>query len=260
MDQQPVSRHQENGAEQDHAATFQMSSKSGPGRSFPPPAFQLSANAPIQASKDKGKRERETEPENAAKEAPVQRVLNAQTPIGSRIVIDGNAKGDQGDVGTIVRLSRNRANCFAVRFDNEPLVLYRVYYNEATVYNDRAPVQEEDEPDNGILNGGDYCTRMNIAAFWQYWDPQQRDNNIHEPAVARYMANLRSGIDRDAPFMDSANVGTNGLIIRTSDGRHRITAARRLGRNTIQVIQPSAQFLQMLEIAGVNKTDIFPDL
>lgn len=64
---------------------------------------------------------------------PVQRIVNENVAMNSKIIIDSKLAPDYGDTGTIKRLSRVEEKCMAVEFDNEPGVLYRVYFHEMSV-------------------------------------------------------------------------------------------------------------------------------
>lgn len=66
---------------------------------------------------------------------PLQRVVDENVPMNSRIRIDSKAAPDYGDTGTIIRPSRVKPHCMAVEFDKEPGVLYRVYLHEMSVMN-----------------------------------------------------------------------------------------------------------------------------
>lgn len=111
---------------------------------------QLSSFTPeIQCQTVQKKRKREEEDESSEfsqltqfKKLPLQ--LHAEiaqfeiadqkeAPPGTRIMVVNHEASDTGDIGTVVRLSRNRAKCMAVEFDNEPQVMYRVYFREIDV-------------------------------------------------------------------------------------------------------------------------------
>jgi len=126
--------------------------------------------------------------------------------------------------------------------------------------------KEETFKGPGILNGGSGTTRLNLDAFWDIWQSSQRDSNIHELAVETYIAAFSKNTDAPAPFFETSYLledyeSPDGLTfcIRTGDGRHRITAAHRLGMTHIYVVAPSVEIQSMAEIVGL-KEPLFPDL
>jgi hypothetical protein len=105
---------------------------------------------------------------------------------------------------------------------------------------------------------------INIIGLWNNWDANQGDQNIHRPAVERYIhimrtihyaesAAVRAMSERQvAPiiFASYAMDASNNILIRTSDGRHRITAAHELGLASIMAIGgPMTQFYK--DIFGI---------
>jgi len=194
-------------------------------------------------------------------EPPIQMVVDDTTPLNTKIIIDDESAPDHGDTGTIIRPSNHRQNCFAVEFDNEPGVLYRVYHHEMSPVGSQssasANVPQHQGP--GIINGGGGTTRMSLDAFWDIWQSSQRDNNIREDSVAYHRDLFQRGGDADPPFFEYADIGPDGFYIRTGDGRHRLTAAKRNGLSHVYVTTPTNEVLQMAEIMGLKNT-LFPDL
>lgn len=84
---------------------------------------------------------------------------------------------------------------------------------------------------------------VNVQGLWDNWDPNQRDNNIHRPAVERYIHIMRTMTYAGSPAVQAMMLRqvdpifflalNENMTIRTSDGRHRITAAHELGLPTI---------------------------
>ena len=113
-----------------------------------------------------------------------------------------------------------------------------------------------DEPyESDILTGGGLTVRVRLARLMELWDPQQRDQNVHAPAVAEYVALMESENGHvEAPFFDSINLNEDGdgVIIRTSEGRHRIHAANQLNFEYIHILRPSDQALELLEVMGID--------
>lgn len=112
----------------------------------------------------------------------------------------------------------------------------------------------------GVIKGGAGTTKMNVKAFWDVWQPSQRDTNIRASSVEYHVALFKGGGDADPPFFERSYLSnTMDFTIRTSDGRHRITAAKLLGIEYIYVLTPNDTILNMADIVGL-KTAIFPDL
>lgn len=111
--------------------------------------------------------------------------------------------------------------------------------------------------ENDMLKGGPATVAVSVDTFYDLWSSAQRDNNIHEPAVQAYMELIDQEAGIDAPFVDSIDFGEDGISIRTSEGRHRITAAKRKGLAVIHILRPGELAIQYTEIAGV-KDALFP--
>ena len=113
----------------------------------------------------------------------------------------------------------------------------------------------DDPYDSDILTGGDLTVRVSLARLLELWDPQQRDQNVHAPAVEEYAGLLGAENGHvEAPFLDSINLNEDGdgVIIRTSEGRHRIHAANQLHFAYIYILRPSDQALALLEAMGID--------
>ena len=124
----------------------------------------------VQCSTVQKKRKREEEDESSElsqltqfKEHPLQ--LYAETaqlaitdpkeaPPGTRIMVVNHEASDTGDIGTVARLSRNRDKCMVVEFDNEPHVMYRVYFREIDVIStsDQAPSSGAKKSEEKLLH------------------------------------------------------------------------------------------------------------
>jgi len=101
---------------------------------------------------------------------------------------------------------------------------------------------------------------IDVAGLWNVWDPNQRDHNIHRPAVERYIHIMRTmnyaGSAAVRAMMQAQInpiffVGINeDMTVRTSDGRHRITAAHELGLPTILALDVPLTH-QIKEIFGI---------
>ena len=79
-------------------------------------------------------------------------------------------------------------------------------------------------------------TTINVQGLWARWQPSQRDNNIHRPAVANYRRMIQMGQPLPAITIENIIEVDEELCIRTADGRHRITAAHEEGVQTIEVL------------------------
>lgn len=101
---------------------------------------------------------------------------------------------------------------------------------------------------------------INVPGLWEHWDPNQRDHNIYRPAVERYIQIMRTMTYARSPavrLMMQNQVEpiifampNEEMKIRTSDGRHRITAAHELGLATITALDtPMAQMIK--DIYGI---------
>ncbi len=79
---------------------------------------------------------------------------------------------------------------------------------------------------------------VNVAKLYEKWQRSQRDHNIHRPAVEDYKKAMTEGrpikpISFETLVFDDAS---GDMFVRTLDGRHRLTAAYELGRQTIEVL------------------------
>lgn len=115
------------------------------------------------------------------------------------------------------------------------------------------------EYDNDMIKGGPETVKMNLEKFWQFWQAQQRDKNLYEPAIKEYEELIENEGGIDAPFCDSIDIGSDGLEIRTSEGRHRLHAAHNKKLLYINILKPSESALQMVELGGLAG-ELFPDL
>ena len=80
-------------------------------------------------------------------------------------------------------------------------------------------------------------TTINVATLWQNWQPSQRDLNIHRPTVEKYKADIRNGVPIPPIRISDIFAEESGqAVIRTADGRHRLTAAYESHLPTISVV------------------------
>jgi hypothetical protein len=114
--------------------------------------------------------------------------------------------------------------------------------------------------ENDMLRGGPSTVKVNLNKLWELWQAVQRDTNIHRPAVEEYKEIIRRGGHIDAPFFDSIDLSeVSGVEIRTSEGRHRLHAAKEGGLATIYVLRPSDMAMELVEIMDL-KAALFPGL
>ena len=85
---------------------------------------------------------------------------------------------------------------------------------------------------------------IDVQGLWNNWQTSQRDNNIREGAVQEYIRKMSqarfspptAGDGVEPIFFEKIVFVGGAMKIRTADGRHRITAAHRLGLRTILAI------------------------
>jgi hypothetical protein len=116
-----------------------------------------------------------------------------------------------------------------------------------------------DKPyENDMLRGGPATVKINLNKLWELWQSSQRDANIHQPAVAEYVNLMSTGGYIDAPFLESITISEDmSLEIRSSDGRHRFHAAKKLGYATVYILKPAEASMGAVEAMGV-KDELFP--
>lgn len=78
---------------------------------------------------------------------------------------------------------------------------------------------------------------LNVLRLWENWQRSQRDNNIHEPAVEKYIGKINEGEPLPAITIESLVDEEGTIRIRTADGRHRLTAAYRRNVSTIDAME-----------------------
>ena len=75
---------------------------------------------------------------------------------------------------------------------------------------------------------------LNVHGLWTHWQPSQREQNIHLPAVLDYVNKMQAGLPIKPISIEGVVGGEGGIYIRTLDGRHRLAAAHKLLRVTIE--------------------------
>ena len=90
-----------------------------------------------------------------------------EAPPGTRIIVVNHEASDTGDIGTVIRLSKNQAKCMVVEFDNEPHVMYRVYFREIDVISmpDQGPSSEVNKSEDKLLHEMIMKVIANVAAM-----------------------------------------------------------------------------------------------
>lgn len=91
---------------------------------------------------------------------------------------------------------------------------------------------------------------INVNRLWDVWQPSQRDNYISEVRVTHWMNQFRAGAVIPPIILMSIGDDGAGLYVRTADGRHRIVAAHRLGRATIEAedTEPAQQIKEVFSL------------
>ncbi len=77
---------------------------------------------------------------------------------------------------------------------------------------------------------------LNVQGLWDNWQRSQRDHNILPARVAYYVAEFTAGNAVPAIVIGGIVFEGENARVRTSDGRHRLTAAHQLNRATIDAV------------------------
>jgi hypothetical protein len=79
--------------------------------------------------------------------------------------------------------------------------------------------------------------RLRTSRLFDNWQESQKNQNIRESSVQYHMEKIRSGEKLEPIRIADVLVTDEGDVrLRTADGRHRLTAAKRLGVPEIEAI------------------------
>jgi hypothetical protein len=115
------------------------------------------------------------------------------------------------------------------------------------------------EYENDMIRGGPHAVKVNLNKLIEFWAPSQNNaDTLNQEAINQYVLLIQKRGHIAAPFFDSIDIGVKGLVIRTSEGRHRIKAAEKAGLETIYVLKPAENSMQMVAIADATSA-LFPE-
>lgn len=77
---------------------------------------------------------------------------------------------------------------------------------------------------------------LNVALFYANWQSSQKNDNIRPDSVRHHEGLIDRGEVLDAITIEKIEFEGGTPVIRTADGRHRLTAAYNKGLATIRVV------------------------
>jgi hypothetical protein len=101
--------------------------------------------------------------------------------------------------------------------------------------------------ESDMLRGGVNTFSIDVNLFYEHWMPNQK-NTVSPIHVKSYLDKILESFSIPCPILESITVQNDRVCIRSSDGRHRIAAAKAAGLSKIYVEMSDDLLTQISEL------------